>query len=185
MELHTNIYWNHPDPAIHKAIRDMFAVADVNSPECVWTKNEKDAAFIRKARALDAEAGEMVATNLVDRLNTQFASDLGSETITEIDGFYRMHMIGDADGDEVAGLLVELLYDLAPGIHAQAWGFADEGNWEFCFKMEDGEIVRKDAEPDPDDGKDSPIYQNFYLWWHAGMPDSVREGVLNEDDDFY
>ena len=76
---------------------------------------------------------------------------------------------------------MKLLYHLCPGIQAQAWGMGDDDPWEFWLKHEDGHLVRHDAEPF--DGYDARIRSTIYRWWHDGLPDVIREGMLNDSDE--
>ena len=52
----------------------------------------------------------------------------------------------------------------------------------FFFKFEDDKLVREDDEPFNDPDEDEEIKTSIYAWWHAEMPEKIKEGFLNQEE---
>lgn len=170
-ELHSNLYYKHDDS-------DIMGKLDV-----LFTEPQGDVARIREiAASLDAENGEALAQDLIDTVDEP-EHDLSAERIVRQAGYSVAHFVHGSPGDEFIEAIVGFLHELVPGLHVQAWGCGDDDPWEFWFKVEEGEVVRQDDEPFSDPEEDENIRAGIYAWWHADMPDEIKEGFLNEQDD--
>ena len=79
--------------------------------------------------------------------------------------------------------LIDFLYALIPGIHAQAWGYTEEDPWEFFIKFEDGRAIKQEHTPFEDARMDADALHYIYPWWHEDMPDEIEAGLLSADDE--
>ena len=168
MEMHSNLYYKHTDLKVMAELNRLFEEH----------KGDQDK-FIAIAIALNSEQGLELATDLLDSVdNVEF--DLGPETIQSIEGFSIAHFVHGSSGDEFIEAILLFLKALIPDIHAQAWGCGDDDPWEFWYKFEGDELVREDDEPFNDPDEDEEIKTSIYTWWHAGLPNKIKEGFLNE-----
>ena len=168
MEMHSNLYYKHTDLKVMAELNRLFEEH----------KGDQDK-FIAIAIALNSEQGLELATDLLDSVdNVEF--DLGPETIQSIEGFSIAHFVHGSSGDEFIEAILLFLKALIPDIHAQAWGCGDDDPWEFWYKFEGDKLVREDDEPFNDPDEDEEIKTSIYTWWHAGFPNKIKEGFLNE-----
>ncbi len=167
MELHSNLYYKHSDVNI------------INKLDFLFTQHQgEESLFLQAAAAINADEGAALAQDLLDLVDS-VEFDLGPESVFRTAGYSVAHFVHGSAGDEFIEAILLFLKSLLPEIHAQAWGCGDDDPWEFWFKFEDGELIRKDDEPfnDPDD--DEQIKASVYVWWHQDMPEEIREGFLN------
>ena len=168
MEMHSNLYYKHTDLKVMAELNRLFEEH----------KGDQDK-FIAIAIALNSEQGLELATDLLDSVdNVEF--DLGPETIQSIEGFSIAHFVHGSSGDEFIEAILLFLKALIPDIHTQAWGCGDDDPWEFWYKFEGDKLVREDDEPFNDPDEDEEIKTSIYTWWHAGLPNKIKEGFLNE-----
>ena len=168
MEMHSNLYYKHTDLKVMAELNRLFEEH----------KGDQDK-FIAIAIALNSEQGLELATDLLDSVdNVEF--DLGPETIQSIEGFSIAHFVHGSSGDEFIEAILLFLKALIPDIQTQAWGCGDDDPWEFWYKFEGDELVREDDEPFNDPDEDEEIKTSIYTWWHAGLPNKIKEGFLNE-----
>ncbi len=169
-ELHSNIYYQHDNPATMQALDTLFL------------ETRGDEAQIRSiAASLNPQDGAALAQDLIDIVDTP-EHDLGAESIRCLAGYSVAHFVHGSAGDEFVEAIVGFLHRLVPGLHVQAWGCGDDDPWEFWFKVEGDEILRQDDEPYSDPEQDEQIRTEIYPWWHAGMPEEIKEGFLNDED---
>jgi NAD-dependent DNA ligase len=169
-ELHSNIYYKHEEPEIMSLLDSLFF------------ESRGDTVKISKlCEALNPEIGVALSEVLLDFVDDP-EHDLDAESLDKTEGYSVCHFVHGSAGDEIVGKIIETLYSLCPEIHAQAWGCGDDDPWEFWFKYENGSVKREDDEPEMDEEEDEEIKNTVYKWWHESMPDSIREGFLNEID---
>ena len=169
-ELHSNLYYKHGDAEVMRMLDALFR--EVTGDEQRFTEI---------CRSLNPERGEELAQGMFDLVD-DVDCDLSAESLSRIAGYSVLHFVHGSAGDEIVGSIVGFLYRLVPGIHAQAWGCGDDDPWEFWFKYQDGEVVREDDEPFMGDD-DEEIRDTIYKWWHEGMPEEIREGFLNQENE--
>ena len=170
-ELHSNVYYKHDDPDVMKQLNTLFY-------ECNGDKEK----IISIAKTLNPSDGEDQAFELIESVDEP-KYDLDAESLEQIGGYSVCHFVHGSIGDEIVENMVKFLHELVPGTHAQAWGCGDDDPWEYWIKFEDGKIIRKDDEPYEDEEEDEAIMNTIYAWWHSTMPDSIKEGFLNEEDE--
>ncbi|WP_010111278.1 hypothetical protein [Acinetobacter sp. P8-3-8] len=169
MEMHSNLYYKHPDSKVMADLNRLFK----------QHQGDKDK-FIAAAITLNPEHGQELASDLLDSVdNVEF--DLGPETIQSIEGFSIAHFVHGSSGDEFIEAILLFLKALLADIHTQAWGCGDDDPWEFWFKFEGDELIREDDEPFNDPEEDEEIKASIYTWWHTGLPEKIKEGFLNEE----
>ena len=169
MEMHSNLYYKHPDSKVMAELDHLFK----------QHQGDKDK-FIAAAITLNPEHGQELASDLLDSVdNVEF--DLGPETIQSIEGFSIAHFVHGSSGDEFIEAILLFLKALLADIHAQAWGCGDDDPWEFWYRFEGDELVREDDEPSNDPEEDEEIKASIYTWWHAGLPEKIKEGFLNQE----
>ncbi|MES9901483.1 MAG: BRCT domain-containing protein [Sedimenticola sp.] len=175
-ELHINLYFKHDNNDIHNLLFQFFATSDLNSSQRISDREEKELKWSAIVKQLNPERGQNLLKQLLKDFKDDFCSDeLGSESIHEDSGYWVAHLVYGTCGDDITGRLVKFLYDLCPGVHSQAWGCGDDDPWEFWFKTDEiGNIVHKEDEP----GIEAV---DIYSWWHASMPESIKEGFMNEE----
>ena len=171
MELHSNVYYKHADINIMVMIDRLFKEH----------QGDRDK-FISFAVELNPEDGQALAEDITDTVD-QIDFDLGPESIHSSAGYSVAHFVHGSAGDEFIEAILLFLKALVPDIHAQAWGCGDDDPWEFWFKFEGDELIREDDEPFNDPDEDDEIKASIYVWWHAEMPEKIREGFLNQEDD--
>ena len=173
-EIYVNVYFQHQDPATHSKLVRLFETEDPNRDDA------SRQAFIDLATDINPDKGENIARAFVRDLDSKIHEMFGFEEVTDVAGYCCAGGTHGGAGDRFAARCVKLLYHLCPGIQALAWGMGDDDPWEFWFKHEDGHLIRHDAEPF--DGYDARIRSTIYRWWHEGLPDEIREGMLNDAD---
>ncbi|WP_411992216.1 BRCT domain-containing protein [Agarivorans sp. DSG3-1] len=166
-ELHSNVYYKHKSPEVMKYLDKLFQ--EVEGEEEIH----------KLCIAINPSNGEDLAQKLIDTIDDPYL-ELAAEDFEKIEGYSVCSFVHGTMGDEIVGEIVSFLYALCPDIHAQAWGCGDDDPWEYWFKFEDGSLKREDDEPANDDEEDEEILQTIYEWWHKTMPESIREGILNE-----
>ena len=170
MELHSNVYYKHAD------INTMVKL------DRLFKEHRGDREkFISFAVELNPEDGQALAEDITDIVD-QIDFDLGPESIHSTAGYSVAHFVHGSAGDEFIEAILLFLKALVPEIHAQAWGCGDDDPWEFWFKFEDDELVREDDEPFNDPDEDEEIKTSIYAWWHAEMPEKIKEGFLNQEE---
>ncbi|AUZ04043.1 MULTISPECIES: hypothetical protein [Vitreoscilla] len=171
MELHSNLYYKHPNTNTMDVLDALFLSAKDN-----------EAAWLALAAQLNAEQGASLAQELWSQVDEP-EFDLNPESSYRHEGYSIAHFVHGSMGDENMEAILEFLLALLPDIQAQAWGCGDDDPWEFWFKFnEQGQLVRKDDEPYQDEEEDEHIQATIYAWWHKGLPESIKEGFLNETD---
>ncbi len=168
-ELHSNIYYRHPNLKKHQLLKEF-----VNS---FSGSNELT---LKIAQSLNLDDGEQVAQNFLTALKTKYHGSVYPEDTSSQDGYWVSHLINDSGGDYLVGRMVKLLYELCPEVQVQAWGCGDDHPWEYWFKFEGGKVVRCDDQPFGKDD-DEHTYKTVYRWWHENLPDGISEGLLNEE----
>ncbi len=169
-ELHSNIYYKHDDSSKMEILDSLF----------YESKNDLD-----KLPSLCGSINPLNGASLAKELISFVGEpeyDLDAESLNKIDGYSVCHFVHGSGGDYIVGEIIKFLYSLCPEIHAQAWGCGDDDPWEYWFKFENGLLKRKDDEPEMDEDEDEEIKNTIYAWWHDSMPDSIKEGFLNEMD---
>lgn len=135
MEIHSHIYYKHPDPQVTAQFDQLFS--KVNS-------NETD--FLTISASINSESGKELAQELIETVDS-VAHDLGTEALQYVEGYSIAHFCHGSAGDEFVEMIVQFIQDLSPDIHVQAWASGDDDPWEFWIKFKDGELIRKDDEP--------------------------------------
>ena len=171
MELHSNVYYKHADINIMVMIDRLFKEH----------QGDRDK-FISFAVELNPEDGQALAEDITDTVD-QIDFDLGPESIHSSAGYSVAHFVHGSAGDEFIEAILLFLKALVPDIYAQAWGCGDDDPWEFWFKFEGDELIREDDEPFNDPDEDEEIKASIYTWWHAEMPEKIKEGFLNQEED--
>jgi hypothetical protein len=169
-ELHSNLYFSHPDTAIHAQLKELFLSLD---------NGQHRAAQV--AEKINPDNGEAVTQSLFQDLSERYPESIDPETLVDESGFWIAHLVSGGSGDHLCGRIVRYLHDLVPGIRVQAWGCGDDDPWEYWYKMDGDNLIRLDDEPYEDD--DARIFGTIYRWWHETMPENIREGFLHEDDE--
>jgi len=174
-ELHSNIYFKHEDSNVMSLLDSLFFESE--------GIEEKISTICRDLNPSDGYSLSQKLISFVDEPKY----DLSAESLVKTEGYSVCHFVHGSSGDEIVGKIVEFLYAISPGIHAQAWGCGDDDPWEYWFKFENGALKREDDEPimdedDDEDGEDEEIKNTIYAWWHDSMPNSIQEGFLNEVD---
>lgn len=168
MELHSNLYYTHPNTEIMQKLGRLFQAH----------RGEQDK-FIAVAVELNSQLGQELAEDLLNTVdNIEF--DLGPETLHTIAGYSVAHFVHGSSGDEFIEAILLFLKALLPEIHTLAWGCGDDDPWEFWFKFEGDELIREDDEPFNDPEQDDEIKSSIYTWWHTGLPEKIKEGFLNQ-----
>jgi hypothetical protein len=170
-ELHSNIYFKHADLHTHKNLINLFE------------SFSKDRASILKASTLiNPESGSTLATTFLDKVKNDFNDAVDPESIWQEGDFHVAHLVNGGSGHYIAGNLVKFINELCQGVHCQGWGCGDDDPWEYWFKYQDGRVIRCDDEPYMD-GNDAWTKSTVYRWWHEDMPENIKAGFLNEDDE--
>lgn len=168
MELHSNLYYKHSDAKITAKLDRLFQEHQGDSNK-----------FIALANEINSEHGSELATEILDSVDS-LEYDLRPELLYPIEGYSLAHFVHGSLGDEFMEAILLFVKALIPDIHIQAWGCGDEDPWEFWFRFEGDELIREDDEPLNDPDEDSEIKASIYAWWHAEMPEKIKEGFLNE-----
>lgn len=169
MEMHSNLYYKHPDAQIMSKLDRLFQ------------EHRGDASqFTVLVCDINPEHGAELAEDILNTVdNIEF--DLGPESLYSLAGYSIAHFVHGSSGDEFMEAILLFLKALLPDIHAQAWGCGDDDPWEFWFKFEGDELIREDDEPLNDPEEDEEIKASIYTWWHADLPKEIKEGFLNEE----
>ena len=171
MELHSNLYYHHPDSVIMDQLDHLFQ-----------QHQDNPVTFVQLASTINAEYGAELAQELIDQID-QIEYDLAPETVYRLAGFSILHFVHGSAGDDIMEAILFFLKALVPALHVQAWGCGDDDPWEFWFKFEGDELVREDDEPFNDPDEDLNIKAEIYTWWHQDMPKEIQEGFLNETEE--
>ncbi|WP_340600838.1 hypothetical protein [Acinetobacter sp. HZNU-JH01] len=169
MELHSRVYYKHPDTKVMGLLESLF-------------KNHAGSAekFLEAALEINADSTELTQA-LLDQIDS-IQYDLDPEHLDYIAGYAVLEFTHGSNGDENIENILLFLKGLLPDIHAQAWGCGDDDPWEFWFKFDGDELIREDDEPYNDPDEDEEIKASIYVWWHQDLPVEIKEGFLNEDE---
>ena len=170
MELHSNLYYRHADAEVMAKLGRLFETHRGDADK-----------FIALASEINPQHGAELATEILDSVDN-LEYDLGPELLYPVEGYSIAHFVHGSAGDEFMEAILFFIKALVPDIHAQAWGCGDDDPWEFWFKFEGDELIREDDEPLNDPEEDEEIKANVYAWWHADMPEKIKEGFLNRND---
>ena len=168
MELHSNLYYHHPDISVMERIDQLFR-----------QHQDNPVTFLQLAGAINAEYGIELAQELLDQVD-QMEYDLAPETAYRLAGYSILHFVHGSSGDDIMEAILFFLKSLSPELQVQAWGCGDDDPWEFWLKFEGDELIREDDEPFNDPDEDLNIKAEIYTWWHEGLPAEIKEGFLNE-----
>lgn len=168
MELHSRVYYKHPDAKVMGQLERLFKDHDGSSER-----------FLEVALTINLESTEL-AQDLLDQVDS-IQYDLGPETLNYIAGYAVLDFTHGSEGDEVIENILVFLKALIPEISVQAWGCGDDDPWEFWFKFDGDELIREDDEPFNDPDEDEEIKASIYAWWHQDLPSEIKEGFLNEE----
>lgn len=168
MELHSRVYYKHPDSTIMGQLEALFT-----------THHGDEEKFSQAALLINPQAGE-ITQELLDLIDS-IEHDLEPETLDYVAGFAVLDFTHGSNGDENIENILIFLKGLLPEIVVQAWGCGDDDPWEFWFKFNGDELVREDDEPFNDPEQDEEIKASIYAWWHQGLPAEIKEGFLNEE----
>lgn len=114
MELHSNLYYTHPNTEIMQKLGRLF------QEHC----GEQDK-FIAIAVELNSQLGQELAEDLLNTVdNIDF--DLGPESLHAIAGYSVAHFVHGSSGDEFIEAILLFLKALLPEIHTLAWGCGDD-----------------------------------------------------------
>jgi NAD-dependent DNA ligase len=176
-EIHINLYFKHANQDIHELLHQFFAISDLNSSLRIQNDDDRKFQWNKIVTSINPEKGQELLNQLLNDFEEKyFSGELSSESMREQSGYWVVHLVYGSDGDDITGRLVRFLYDLDSGVHSQAWGCGDDEPWEFWFKTDEGgEVVYKENEP----GIEA---EDIYSWWHKLMPDSIKEGLMNDEE---
>ncbi|WP_455210363.1 hypothetical protein [Kaarinaea lacus] len=165
--IHTNLYITHEDEDILSALADTLAGADIDKDRALTITNE----FTPNG---DPLVEELFRHQYVNDFNFEPDAD-------EEHGYMVLHLKQDEWGDTSMVHFIDFLYELIPGIHAQAWGHTEDEPWEFFIKHEDGRAIKQEHTPWEDTQMDMDALEYIYKWWHEDMPDEIEAGLLSDD----
>jgi hypothetical protein len=168
MELHSRVYYKHPDSTIMGQLEALFT-----------THQGDEEKFSQAALLINPQAAE-ITQELLDLIDS-IEHDLAPETLDYVAGFAVLDFTHGSNGDENIENILIFLKELLPEIIVQAWGCGDDDPWEFWFKFDGDELVREDDEPFNDPEEDEEIKASIYAWWHQDLPVEIKEGFLNEE----
>ena len=168
-ELHSNLYFHHPEPKKHSLLISLFDSDDRDEQRHI-------------AAALNPDNGSQKLDVLLQEFDDQYGDCLSVESVIEMAGYGAAHMVNGGSGDYIVGRTVKFVHELCEGVHVQAWGCGDDDPWEYWFKVHDGKVIRYDDEPWSDDEEDARLLATIYRWWHTGMPAQIKEGILNDSE---
>lgn len=189
-ELHSNLFFKHKDKTIHNLFCSLVEICDLNHINKIDNESEQLTKFIDICTQINPDQGASLAKDFI-----KYNDGYGSESTWEADeGYQGAHFVDGSSGDDNIGDLVFFFYSLSNDLHVQAWGCGDDDPWEFWFKVEDGELVRKDDEPeygepftgtayDEEGDSEEVDLKPIYDWWHKDLPDGIKQGFCNEDED--
>jgi hypothetical protein len=169
--IHTTLYITHEDESVLSSLANALAGEPLDKA---------------KALTFAREFNPTTEPLVEDLFKHRYVSDFGIDEVDEEHGYIVLHMEQGEWGDAAMVHLIDFLYALIPGIHAQAWGYTDEEPWEFFIKYEDGRAIKQEHTPWEDAHMDADALEYIYSWWHEDMPDEIEAGLLSdeaEDDD--
>lgn len=168
MELHSRVYYKHPDSKLMGQLETLFTQHEGISEK-----------FLQATLAIRPESTDLVQDILDQVDSVQF--DLAPGTLDYVAGFAVLDFVHGSSGDEIVENILIFLKGLLPEIIVQAWGCGDDDPWEFWFKFNGDELIREDDEPFNDPEEDEEIKASIYAWWHQDLPAEIKEGFLNEE----
>lgn len=169
-ELHTNLYFKHPDPETHGKLVSLM-------------QTDSSSASIKQgfgtlAKSVLGEAQGLAAVNeLFDTVGDE--DELMAESTENISGYHNLYLVHGSDGDDIITALIKFLGSLYPDVDARACLVGDDDPWEIFFRWQNGQVKQVYLEPDEYEDADNDIYN----WWHEGLPENIKDGFLNEDYD--
>ena len=170
MNIQIDLFVNHEDPEILSRLTDLLDGAHLDK-----TSLEKFADQF--------QSGNKQIVN--DLFKQDHVSTFTTEAGYDDEGEYRVFHFRQGNwGDVHMVHFINFLYRLLPGIHAQAWGFAEEEDpWEFFIKYENGRVIKQEHVPWEDEHLDEAAKEYIYQWWHEDMPEEIEVGLLNQEED--
>ncbi|MGD8939544.1 MAG: hypothetical protein PVJ72_09200 [Gammaproteobacteria bacterium] len=167
--LYTNLYITHANEELLSALSSALAGVDLD---------------YKKAQSFGAQFSPN-GEQLVDELfKHKYVNEFDFEEDAEEEhGYIVFHLEQGEWGDSGMVHFIDFLYALIPGIHAQAWGYAENDPWEFFVKYEDGRAIKQEHVPWEDEQMDTDALEYIYKWWHDDMPDEIEAGLLSDDDE--
>ena len=174
-DLYINLYMTHENEEVLSFLTHALTGVEIG---------KENALTLAKKFSADGEplVDELFKHQHVGRFN--FDTDTDEE-----DGYRVFHLVQGEWGDSSMVHFIDFLYRLIPGIHAQAWGYAEDDPWEFFIKFENDRAIKQEHVPWEDHQMDEDALEYIYKWWHEDMPDEIEAGLLSgededDDDDF-
>lgn len=175
-EISVVVYFKHDDKTRQKQLLGLCNLHESLEGD---TFSESFIALCEEISGRESAGGE-IGRSYLQSLQNDIREEFYPESVETIAGYGAVSFLCGGGGDRFAGRTVRFIDSLCPGIHVLAWGMGDDDPWEFWFKREGGNTIRHDDEPF--DGNDKRIYGTIYRWWHEGLPEKIKEGMLNDDD---
>jgi len=180
MEFTANLYFKHPVQEKHSQLVEMFDICDLNSRNRIEDVGERSRRVIELAEKLNPDTGIDLASNLLRHFDE--TQSFGSQSLDEHAGYCKSHWVNGSIGLELHELIICFLGRLCPDIHAQSYVSVGDIPAEAWYKYENGQAYSAFSEPYTI--RDDNILGTIYRWWHSSMPDSVKEGYLNDREGY-
>ncbi len=175
-ELHTSVYFKHPDSGINKLLKDIFQSINDSSDQ---DPNLIEENIINIAESVNIDNGESLAKELFDSVDSK--EDLLAESRDIVSGYYTAYFVHGSEGEEIIGNIISFLGNLCPEIDARACLAGDDDPWEIFYRWEAGKVKKEYFEPDYESIEDDEFeFPDIYKWWHEGLPEEIKDGFLNE-----
>jgi len=166
--IHTNLYITHENEELLARLADTLNGAHVDRETAYSIAGE----FNSDTTPVD----ELFKHKYITRFNFEPGAD-------EEHGYYILQLRQGERGEAGMVHFIEFLHKLIPGIHALAWGYAEDEPWEFFIKYENGRAIKQEHIPWEDEDTDEKAIEYIYHWWHEDLPDEIEAGLLTADDD--
>ena len=185
-------YVKAPDQASHKKVG-----AFIKKLEFFGSKRPDDAEILARlekaAQNISPDAGKRAFAALQRGLKKIDASyepyELcicnGDDKRTSIAGYWQFGFtfggLDDARGK--ANAMLAYLGQLVPDIDVRGFMENTSVGSETFVRVIDGKVTWKNHDPGNGEAKDKKAFESgVYPWWHDGLPDKIKVGILNDPD---
>lgn len=178
-ELHSNLYIHHDDKDIHTMLSSLFqSTTDSSRPD----KEKSEDPLKIVSNSLLPGSAEKLALTFIETVKTSHGDpwiELRAESKETISGYCCYHFIHGYSGEELIPTIVNFIGEIASDADVRAWTVGDDDPWELLCRLQSGQVVSKEYEPEPEE-RDKENLPDEYVWWHEGLPSEIVEGLINE-----
>ena len=176
-QMNATVYVRAKDSATHRKVGDVIRTIAKESSSG-WESLQK--ALTRSVTKIDAKRADKLVRQLRNDMPESFSWEGPGRY--KCGGYWAIDLVFGSGGESCTRATVNFLGKLGKGVDARAFLGCDE--WEMFFRFVGSKATDRYYVPLEDRERDLKALKRggTYAWWHNGLPDTVKAGVLNDPD---